>query len=104
MTLRELAELAVTDPGRMASLLVPYARARGWDDASLAEALQCPLDSLPRVLVARNPFLDRDGPGSGRWWQDLAGVTALWGGSARKLDTVLRAARAHQENHRADAA
>ncbi len=43
MTLRELAEQAVNDPGRTASLLMLYAAARGWDEARLAEALECPL-------------------------------------------------------------
>ena len=95
-TLRELAAQAATQPGRLAFLVLPYARLRGWDDAALAAALGCSLDVLPNLLLGRNPFADVDDPDSPLWKQDLLALARTWGTEPGQLEAVLHAARDYQ--------
>jgi len=95
-TLRELAVQAATQPGRLASLALPYARMRGWDDAALATALGCSADVLPNLLLARNPFADVEDADSPLWQQDLLVLARTWGADPGQLEAVLRAARDYQ--------
>jgi hypothetical protein len=101
-TLRELAAQAASQPGRLASLVLPYARLRGWDDAALAAALGCSLDVLPKLLLGRNPFADVDDPDSPLWTQDLLALARTWGTEPGQLEAVLHAARDYQVSRPAD--
>lgn len=59
--LRRAAERAGEDAFFLASLLLPYARAEGLDDAALAARLGCPSAALPRLLLCRRPRQDPAG-------------------------------------------
>ena len=84
--LHELAEQAATQPGRLAALLLPYARTRGWDDAALARALGCSLDALPHILLAREPAPEHV--------EDEAKALAqTWGADPWRLVALLQMAR-----------
>ena len=95
-TIRELAIQAATQPGRLASLLLPYARTRGWDDAALAAAAGCSLDVLPHLLLGRNPFASAGDPDSPLWQEDLLVLARTWGIDPGRLEALLRAARDYQ--------
>jgi hypothetical protein len=84
----ELAEQAERQPGRLAAVLLPYARARGWDTAALANALGCPLDALPHILVARMP----EGP---HWEEAAAALARQWEADPARLVSLLEMARHH---------
>jgi hypothetical protein len=85
----ELAEQAEARPGRLAAILLPYARMRGWDSATLAATLGCSRDALAHLLVARDPT-------SAMWENDVAGLARLWGADPQRLIAVLEMARHHQ--------
>ena len=84
----ELAEQAERQPGRLAATLLPYARARGWDIVTLANALGCPLDALPHILVARAPE-------GAHWEEDAAALARQWGAEPERLVSLLEMARHH---------
>lgn len=84
----ELAEQAERQQGRLAAALLPYARARGWDTAALANALGCPLDVLPHILIARVPE-------GAHWEEDVAALARQWGADPGRLVSVLEMARHH---------
>jgi hypothetical protein len=47
---------AAQRPGYLASVLMPYTHARGWDEADLAAAIGCPVGSLMRLLLCQRPL------------------------------------------------
>ena len=89
----ELAEQAEAQPGRLAAILLPYARMRGWDAAALAATLGCSLDALAHLLVAREST-------SAAWRDDAASMARTWGADPARVVTVLDMARHHQRPHR----
>ena len=83
--LYDLAQQAAEQPGRLAALLLPYARGRGWDDAALAAALGCSLDALPHILLAREPtaeYLE----------VEARALADAWGAEAWRMIALLRLA------------
>ena len=84
--LHELAEQAATQPGRLAALLLPYARLRGWDDTALAQALGCPPDALPHILLAREPAPEHVE-------EEAKALAATWGADPWRLVALLQVAR-----------
>src|SRR3954471_14831859 len=88
VVLWELAEQAETQPGRLAAVLLPYARARGWDGPALATALDCSLYALARILLAR-------APAASHWEEDVAALARTWGADPGRLVAILGMA-AHQ--------
>ena len=50
-----MMERARSDPYFLGFLLHDYARRLGWEDAALAEHLQCSLDRLPHLFLCRCP-------------------------------------------------
>jgi hypothetical protein len=84
--LHELAEQAAAQPGRLAAILVPYARARGWDDAALAAALACTRDALPHILLAREPTPEH-------LEDEAKALAAAWGADPWRLVALLQVAR-----------
>jgi hypothetical protein len=96
VTIRELANQAATQPGRLASLVLPYANARGWDEPALAAAIGCSIDVLPHVLLGRNPFAGAEDPDSSLWQQDLLVLARTWRVDPGQLEAILRAAREYQ--------
>ena len=84
----ELAAQAETQPGRVAAVLLPYARARGWDGPALAAALDCSLYALARILLAREPA-------PSRWEDDVATLARTWGANPNRLISVFSMARHH---------
>jgi hypothetical protein len=95
---RRLAEQAAAQPGRIASLLLPYACSRGWNAARLARAVGCPLDALPRLLVARNPFMNVNDADDARWRSEVANIARSWAGDPTRLEAILRIAEAFRRN------
>jgi hypothetical protein len=69
----------------LASLLVPYACARGWDGPRLAAELGCPVPVLQRRLLCLRPRPER-------YERDVAKVASYVGVEPRRLTAVLRAA------------
>ena len=55
---------AARQPGCLAAVLIPYARAQGWDESDLAEAVGCPRATLARLLLRRRPLPP---PGTPTW-------------------------------------
>ncbi len=53
--LRHAAERAAEHQFFVASVLLPWARAEGLDDAALAARLGCSVEVLPRLLLCRRP-------------------------------------------------
>jgi len=96
MKLQPLVEQAATEPDRIAALLVPYARARRWEVVDLAQALECGVEAVPRILLSHRPVGVGQEPDSPGWWSHLAGITSLWGGRTARLAALLRAASAEQ--------
>ena len=88
--LRELAEQAVSQPGRLAAVLLPYAQARGWDDTTLASMLGCAIHTLPRLLLAR-------APGQSPVAQQLESLAREWGADRGRLEAVLTMAYRHAD-------
>jgi len=84
--LYDLAQQAAEQPGRLAALLLPYARARGWDDVALAVALGCSLDALPHILLAREPSADY-------LEVEARALADAWGAEAWRMIALLRLAR-----------
>jgi hypothetical protein len=84
--LHQLAEQAAEQPGRLAALLLPYARARGWDDAALAVALGCSLDALPHILLARTPAPQHVE-------EEAKDLAVAWGADPWRLVALLQVAR-----------
>jgi len=84
--LQELAEQAAAQPGRLAAVLLPYARARGWDDAALAAALGCSLGALPHILLAREPAPEH-------LEDEAEALASLWGADPWRLVALLQVAR-----------
>jgi hypothetical protein len=84
----ELAEQAETQPGRLAAMLLPYARARGWDGPALAAALDCSLYALARILLAREPA-------ASHWEEDIAAIARTWGADPGRLVSILGIAAHH---------
>jgi DNA-binding response OmpR family regulator len=78
---------AVTRPGFLAALLMPYAQAHGWDENELAQALGCPRATLTRLLLRPRP-LDLT------WAADVASIAEACGANAMTLGPTLRAAEA----------
>jgi hypothetical protein len=87
--LRRAAERAAADPFFLASALLPYARAEGWDDTSLAERLGCQPSDLPRLLLCRRPR-----PDSQSFRADLARIGETFGLKPTALAELLRLADA----------
>src|SRR5215217_6377799 len=82
-------------PVRLSSLLLPYARAVGWDDAALAEAIGCSLELLSHLLDERNPFPSLgDDP---RPRQELAAIAESWGVDIRRLEGLLYAGQVYSD-------
>jgi hypothetical protein len=69
----------------LASLLVPYACAHGWDGPRLAAELGCPLAALPRLLLCLRPRPER-------YERDVAKVAAYVGLDGQRLVALLHAA------------
>lgn len=84
--LHELAEQAAEQPGRLAAILLPYARARGWDEAALAVALGCSLDALPHILLAREPA-------PAHLEEEAKALAGAWGADPWRLVALLQVAR-----------
>jgi hypothetical protein len=84
--LQDLAQQAAEQPGRLAAILLPYARTRGWDDAALAAALGCSLDALPHILLAREPAPEH-------LEEEAKALAATWGADPWRLVALLRVAR-----------
>jgi hypothetical protein len=82
-----LVARAAQRPGFLAGVLLPYARAQGWDEADLAAELGCSLGSLPRLLLCHRPQAL-----SGE--TDVATVAEAYGADPRALLRTLRAAAA----------
>jgi hypothetical protein len=68
-------------------MLIPYARAQGWDETDLAAALGCPRATLPLLLLRARP-LPRT------WEADVAAIAEACGADPAALAAVLRAAEA----------
>ena len=84
--LYDLAKQAAEQPGRLAAILLPYARARGWDDASLAAAIGCSLDALPHILLARQPAPEH-------LEEEAKALAGTWGADPWRLVALLQVAR-----------
>jgi hypothetical protein len=84
--LHELARQAAEQPGRLAAVLLPYARERGWNDAALAAALGCSLDALPHILLAREPAPEH-------LEEEAKALAGAWGADPWRLVALLRVAR-----------
>ena len=69
----------------LASLLVPYACAHGWDGPRLAAEPGCPEAALPRLLLCLRPRPDRHE-------RHVAKVAAYLGLDEESLVALLRAA------------
>jgi DNA-binding response OmpR family regulator len=78
---------AVTRPGFLASLLMPYAQAQGWDEEEFAIQLGCPRATLTRLLLRPRPL-------ALTWAADVASIAEACGANATTLGLVLRAAEA----------
>jgi hypothetical protein len=86
--LRGLFDVAVDHPNRLAAHLLPAARARGWDDAQLADYLGCRPEGLPRLLLAR-----LSAPcGSSEWERTLTTLASTHGIQRMRLEVLLRVA------------
>ena len=83
--LHHLVQEATTRPGFLASALVPYARAQGWDEERLAQELGCPLATLSRLLLRPRPL-------PLTWDADVTAIAEVCGADraalARTLHTV----------------
>jgi DNA-binding response OmpR family regulator len=79
-----LVAQAANRPGFLASALMPYAEAQGWDEATLAEALGCPLATLTRLLLRPRPL-------PYTWDSDVASIADACGADPTALATTLRA-------------
>src|SRR5262245_39875416 len=84
-----LVTQAAQRPGYLASVLMPYAVARGWDEAELAAALGCPVGSLLRLLLCQRPL-------PLTWEASVATLAATYGADPGALLGVLRAAEGTQ--------
>ena len=93
MTDPELLRRAAARAGErrffLASALLPYARAEGWDDATLASHLGCDHGDLPALLLCRRPT--REGSG---FRMDVERIAARFGLDAARLARVIRLADA----------
>ena len=81
----DLAQQAAEQPGRLASVLLPYARLRGWHAAALAAALGCSLDALPHILLAREPAPEHRE-------EEAKALAAAWGAEAWRVVALLELA------------
>jgi hypothetical protein len=90
--LRELANQAVMRPERLASILLPYARARGWTQNQLATALGCSPKVLLHLLLARNPCPDSTSPEDPAWQAEARALARQWELDPGRLESVLRVA------------
>ena len=86
--LYELAEQSASQPSRLASVLLPYARARGWNREQLANQLGCSLEVLPHILLTHE-----EAPGSRSW--NAAAIVQQWSASSWKLPALLQMALAY---------
>ena len=91
--LHYLVAEATQRPGFLASLLVPYAHAQGWDETELAARLGCPPATLPRLLL-------RPRPAPPTWSADVAITADACGASPSALEATLRAAEARDRRAR----
>jgi DNA-binding response OmpR family regulator len=91
--LHALVHEASRAPEFLAALLVPYARAQGWDESELAAELGCPLATLVRLLLRRRP-------GPMTWEADVAIAAQACGADPSALARVLRAATTWERTHR----
>jgi DNA-binding response OmpR family regulator len=85
--LHYLVAEAVARPGFLASLLVPYTQAQGWDEDEFAAQLGCPRATLARLLLRPRPL-------ALTWAADVANIAEACGANATALGPVLRAAEA----------
>ncbi len=88
--LHHLVAEATRRPGFLAALLVPYARAQGWDEEELAHALGCPPATLPRLLLRARPL-------PMTWEQDVATIAQACGADPARAAAALRAAEAWEQ-------
>ena len=91
--LAHLVAEAKNRPGFLASALVPYAEAQGWDEPALAEALGCPLATLARLLLRPRPL-------PYTWDADVAGIADACGADPTALAATLRAVEAWERARR----
>ncbi len=88
--LQYLVREATTRPGFLASLLMPYAYAQGWDEDEFALQLGCPRATLARLLLRPRPL-------ALTWATDVARIAEACGAEATTLATALRAAEAWEQ-------
>jgi CheY-like chemotaxis protein len=82
-----LVQEAQRSPLFVAAVLIPYARAQGWDESELAEQVGCPPATLARLLLRRRPE-------PLTWEADVTVMAAACGADPRALARVLQAAEA----------
>jgi DNA-binding response OmpR family regulator len=85
--LHYLVAEARTRPGFLASLLMPYAQAQGWDEDDFAIQLGCPRATLTRLLLRPRPL-------ALTWTADVASIAEACGANAATLGMVLCTAEA----------
>lgn len=88
---RRAAERASHQPGFLASVLLPFARANNADDIALADYLDCSLSDLPALLLCRRPV-----PGPS-FYADVEQIAARFGLDPAWLAEVIRLANLAME-------
>lgn len=85
--LRRAAERAGERSFYLASSLLRYARAEGWDDDDLAAALGCDPASLPTLLLCRQPRVEGT-----MFRADVEAIARRFGLDAARLGHMIRTA------------
>ncbi len=84
-----LAARAEREPFFLASVLGPYARGEGLDDAGLAAALGCPPGELTMLRLCRAPRAAPD-----EFWEDVTCIAGRFGLDPQRLAEVVKRGRA----------
>src|SRR5689334_7206384 len=86
--LEALARRAEQERFFLAPVLAAYARAEGLDDAGLAEALGCPMETLIHLRLCRAPRDD-----SGGFREDIDRISGGFGLDPDRLASVVKRGR-----------